>query len=143
MKGKEKFEIIFICILILIVGGLVYIYFADLDSEYLPSSVKSLFKKYDYEIIDKIEVCENGREEFFTDDEYIYYFDCDKSKLIYLEYEDGTIKPMMDELTSGNVKIKSLIEHGLKCSKESLIEDNETNTTEKIEDAQENKTDED
>ena len=150
MKAKEKFEIIFICLLILIGGGLLYIYFADLDGDsYIPKNVKELFSKNNFAIIDKIEDCSGGREEFYTDEEYIYYFECNKSKLVYVEYDDGTIKPMMDELNNGNISIGSLINHGLKCSKQSLLEENETELNEtnetdfEVEDAQENQTTED
>ncbi len=142
MKAKEKFELIFILIVIILVGGLVYIHFADLSSDsYLPKNIKDLFNRNNYEIIDKIEVCEGGKEEFFTDEEYTYYFDCDKSKFIYLEWDDGTITPMMDELNSGNVKIDSLIDHGLKCNKKSLYEEeNETNETSETNESLENET---
>ena len=151
MKPKEKFELIFICVLILLAGGLLYIYFADLgDDSYLPNIIKNPFAKTKYEIIDKIEVCEDGYEELYKDDTYIYYFDCNKKNLIYLEWEDGTITPLMDELNSGNVKIDSLMKNGLKCNKKLINEENETeenqtieeNTTIEVEDAQENKTDE-
>lgn len=143
MKGKEKFEVMFICILILVVGGLLYIYFADLDTEFLPNSVKDIFKKQDYEIIDKIEECNETSEEFYSDDNYVYYFNCRKSHLIYLEYEDGTIKPMMEELNSGNVKIDSLLDHGLRCSKKSIIEENGTLEENETNSTEENETNED
>lgn len=150
MKAKEKFEVIFICLLILIGGGLLYIHFADLnEDDYIPKNIKDIFKKQDYNIIDKIEECNDSREDFYSDEEYIYYFNCRKSNLIYLEYEDGTIKPMKEELNNGNVSLESLLNHGLKCEKEyvlndnATLDDNETDVLEDSEDAQENKTDED
>ena len=150
MKFKEKLEIVFICLLILIAGGLVYIYFADIDADnYFPNIIRNPFSKTKYQIIDKIQICEDGYEEIYKDDEYIYYFDCEKSKHVYLEWEDETITPMMDELNSGNVKIDSLIKNGLKVNKKPIVENNETeendteeNTTIEVEDAQENKTNE-
>jgi hypothetical protein len=139
MKSKDKFEVLFICLLILIGGGLVYIFFADLDDDFFPNIVKNLHSNSDYQIIDKIEECSDGYEEIYRDTDNIYYFECNKINFIYLEWEDGTITSMKEELNSGNVSIDSLLEHGLKCEKKSIIEEN---TTIEVEDAQENKTDE-
>ena len=141
MKSKDKFEILFICLLILIGGGLVYIFFADLDDDFFPNIVKNLHSNSDYQIIDKIEECSDGYEEIYRDTDNIYYFECNKMNFIYLEWEDGTITSMKEELNSGNVSMDSLLEHGLKCSKKSIIEENTTIVED--ENATENKTDED
>ena len=141
MKSKDKFEVLFICLLILIGGGLVYIFFADLDDDFFPNIVKNLHSNSDYQIIDKIEECSDGYEEIYRDTANIYYFECNKINFIYLEWEDGTITSMKEELNSGNVSIDSLLEHGLKCEKKSIIEENTTIVED--ENATENKTDED
>ncbi len=141
MKSKDKFEVLFICLLILIGGGLVYIFFADLDDDFFPNIVKNLHSNSDYQIIDKIEECSDGYEEIYRDTDNIYYFECNKINFIYLEWEDGTITSMKEELNSGNVSMDSLLEHGLKCEKKSIIEENSTIVED--ENATENKTDED
>jgi hypothetical protein len=145
MKSKDKFEVLFICLLILIGGGLVYIFFADLDDDFFPNIVKNLHSNSDYQIIDKIEECSDGYEEIYRDTDNIYYFECNKINFIYLEWEDGSITNMKDELNSGNVNVESLIKHGLDCKIKRIEEENETisDNSIEVENATENKTDED
>ena len=147
MKSKDKFEIVFICLLILIGGGLLYIFFADIDADnYFPNIIKNINHNSNYQIIDKVEDCSGGYEEIYRDNENIYYFECNKSNFIYLEWEDGSITSMKDELKSGNVNVESLIEHGLDYKVKSIEEENKTvednSTNVEVEDATENKTNE-
>ncbi len=146
MKSKDKLEILFICLLIIIGGGLLYIFYADIDADnYFPNIIKINHENSNYQIIDKIDDCSGGYEELYRDEDNIYYFDCNKINFIYLEWEDGSITNMKDELNSGNVNVESLIKHGLDCKIKRIEEENETisDNSIEVENATENKTDED
>lgn len=71
----------------------------------------------DYKILDKTEECEEQEEILYQDTEYTYYFSCKKSNNIYLEWNNGEVTLMVDELNSHKVSIDSLINHGLEIGK--------------------------
>lgn len=69
------------------------------------------------EIIDATYACDNVYEEFFSDDDYIYYFPCYKSSSIYVKYTNGNKELVVDALNNNNVTIKDLENAGLKFYK--------------------------
>lgn len=71
----------------------------------------------DYKILDKTEECEEKEEILYQDTEYTYYFSCKKSNNIYLEWNNGEVTLMVDDLNSNKVSIDSLINHGLEIGK--------------------------
>ena len=74
-------------------------------------------EKDSIEIIDATYACDNVYEEFFSDDEYIYYFPCYKSNSIYVKYSNGNKELVVDALNNNNVTIKELDKAGLKFYK--------------------------
>lgn len=132
MKKNDK-NLIFLCLFIFVVGFIFLLCVINPNSKQItPSILKQKNENQDFRIIDKIEKCEDGYEEFYHDDEYIYYFNCTKKDTIYLSWEDGTITKMMDELNSGNVSFDRLVKHGLLHNRKKIHEDNESledNTT--------------
>ena len=136
---SEKLMIFGLCLVIIIIGLVFILCVSNPNSSQIsPIKLKQRSDNQDYRIIDKIEKCEGGYEEFYHDDDYVYYFNCTKKDKINLVWEDGTITKMMDELSSGNISLDSLIKHGLLHNRKSLHEE-ENNTNETLEENNTNK----
>ena len=132
MKKSDK-TLVFLCLFIFVIGLIFLLCVLNPNSKEIAPSILKLKKEgQDYRLVDKIEECNGGYEEFYHDDEYIYYFECTKKDLTYIQWEDGTITKMMDELNSGNITFDSLVKHGLIHNKKKIQEENKTieeNTT--------------
>ena len=136
MKNSDK-PLVFLCLFIFVIGLIFLLCILNPNSKQIaPNILKLKNENQDYRLIDKINECKDGYEEFYHDDEYIYYFTCTKKDLIYIQWEDGTITKMMDELNTGNISFDSLVKHGLYHNKKKIHEDE--NVTE-----EENNTNED
>lgn len=53
-------------------------------------------------------LCAEALDEFYQDEEYIYYYNCLKSKYIIVEYEDGSEETVKEALKKGNITIQEL-----------------------------------
>lgn len=52
--------------------------------------------------------CAEVLEEFFEDNEMIYYFECEKSDYVIVRYESGYEEPLKDALKYGTITIEDL-----------------------------------
>lgn len=68
-------------------------------------------------IIDATYACDDMIEEFYSDNDYIYYFPCTKSSSIYVKYANGNKELLVNALQSNKVTIKKLESAGLKFYK--------------------------
>jgi hypothetical protein len=76
---------------------------------------------YSLQIIDNTEVCAEALEEFFEDEEYVYYFSCMKSNNVYAKINGKKylVKDLLNNNpTEYNVTIDILEEFGLEFIKE-------------------------
>lgn len=104
-------------------GG--YLYYIDwgilVDTYYCSNDIKdTVIKGFsyscsfgDYTIVDTTKnktdfVCAEALEQFFTDTNYDYYFNCIKSKYIEVRYSDNTIENVKDALSNGHINIGDL-----------------------------------
>lgn len=124
MGFKKKLEVVFVVAVTVLVIGLAYIGFASPSDEESTFPMDEKSKDIDYLILDKSESCDSMKEVFYEDDDNIYYFPCTKSNTIYLQWKNGEINLMKDELESGKVTIASLMEHGLPAQVDSKHEEN-------------------
>lgn len=116
MKLKRIIKSIFITALALIFVGLAVIAFCDLRND---EGATKPVETIDYKILDKTgDTCAEALDYFYSDLNYNYYFTCIKSDSIYLEWNNGKITKMMDDLNTKKVTINSLLEHGLDAKKE-------------------------
>ena len=99
-----------ICLLavgiILFVAGLFFLF-----------SKEKVFNKSTIEIIDATYVCNNSAEQFYEDNNYIYFFPCVKSNSVYVKFENGNKMLVVDALEEKKVTIDELITAGLKIFK--------------------------
>lgn len=73
-------------------------------------------------IIDKTKnidnfVCAEALEEFYQDDNYIYYWNCIKNNYIVVKYEDGSSELVSDALINGSITINELDNFNIKYIK--------------------------
>lgn len=57
--------------------------------------------------------CAEALENFYTDDEYRYYYSCIKSSYIVVIYEDGSEETVSEALEAGRIKISDLDTYGI------------------------------
>lgn len=62
--------------------------------------------------------CAEALEEFYEDDEYVYYYNCIKSSYVLVRYEDGSQMTVEEALRYGNISIKDLDEYEINYIKE-------------------------
>ena len=78
-------------------------------------------------IVDRVEreglLTAQALELFYRDSEYEYYFPSIRSSMVYVEYADGTQKPIKEALAVGDVTIADLDRFGIKYYKESLVKE--------------------
>jgi len=118
MKIKLILKFIFVLYLFILLICLFLIAFHMGESSYISIvPVNNNQFTLDYKILDKTQECIEAEEVFYKDLEYTYYFTCEKSKNIYLEWNNGEVTLMTDDLNSGKVSINSLIDHGLEIGK--------------------------
>lgn len=55
--------------------------------------------------------CAEALEEFYSDDEYTYYFDCIKSSYVLVRYTNGIQLSVSKSLKYGYITIKDLDKH--------------------------------
>ena len=77
----------------------------------------SVFSKDRIEIIDATYSCGNTAEKFYEDDNYTYYFPCQKSSSIYVKYANGNKELVTSALENNKVTIKQLEDAGMKFFK--------------------------
>ena len=120
MKLNQKFEIGFISLLIILFIGLVAVCMTKNDyvgMSFYPGEIKT---PPDYIILDKSEACnETTIIDIYRDEEYTYYLNCKNPDNIYLEWNNGVVNLLEDDLNDGKVTINSLIEHGLNVERRS------------------------
>ncbi len=101
------------------------------------SEEKTLFKnsKYDCpyefiikEIVDTSEdiddfVCADSLEEFYRDDDYVYYYSCTKSKYVLVKYTYGYKETVTEALKEKRITIKDLDDYQIKYYKEPINND--------------------
>lgn len=58
-------------------------------------------------------MCAQALETFYSDSEYEYYFNCMKSGMIIVTYEDGTEENVKEALNNGNITIEDLDKHNI------------------------------
>lgn len=58
-------------------------------------------------------VCAEALEEFYRDENKIYYYACIKSKYVIVRYENGYQEPVADALKYGTITIKDLDKHNI------------------------------
>ena len=111
MRFKTLSKSIFVTMLSLILVSLSSIAFKRIDDQDLMLSQYSI--KLDYRIIDSSETCADSLEEIYQTDTHTYYLPCEKSGDLYLQWNNGLITYLKDDLNKSNVSIESLIKHGL------------------------------
>lgn len=66
--------------------------------------------------------CAEALEEFYRDDEYVYYFYCMKSKYIVVIYESGYEEKVSDALKNNTITIKDLDDNNINYIKYDIKE---------------------
>lgn len=57
--------------------------------------------------------CAEALEEFYEDEDYIYYYNCVKSKYMIVKYETGYKETVSNALKNGTIKISDLDKYGI------------------------------
>lgn len=95
---------------------------------------KTLFKNSKYtcpaeftvkEIVDTTKdikdfTCAEALEEFYRDDNYIYYYNCIKSKYVLVRYTHGYEETVTEALKGGRITIKDLDDYNIDYHKEAI-----------------------
>ncbi len=68
--------------------------------------------------------CDEALEEFYTDDEYHYYYPCQKNNYVVVKYTDGTEKTVKEALKEKAITIADLDEHNISYIKKEKEIDN-------------------
>lgn len=74
--------------------------------------------KNQIQIIDATYSCNNSREKFYEDDNYVYYFPCFKSTSVFVKFPNGNKLLVTKALDDKKVTIDELIKAGLEVYKE-------------------------
>ena len=104
---KNKIIIIFITLTIVVLV-LALVLFKK-NKELADSQIK---------IIDASYQCNNIKEVFYEDDNYIYSFPCVQSSSTYVKFANGNKMLVINALEEGKVTIDELIKAGLNINKE-------------------------
>lgn len=75
-------------------------------------------EKNSIKIIDATYSCNQSREKFYEDDNYVYYFPCIKSTSIFVKFPNGNKILVVKALEDNKVTIDELIKAGLEVIKE-------------------------
>lgn len=75
-------------------------------------------EKNSIKIIDATYSCNQSREKFYEDDNYVYYFPCIKSTSIFVKFPNGNKILVVKALEENKVTIDELIKAGLEVIKE-------------------------
>ena len=75
-------------------------------------------EKNKIEIIDATYSCAQGREKFYEDNNYIYYFPCRQRNSVFVKFPNGNIFLVTKALEEEKVTIDELIKAGLNVYKE-------------------------
>lgn len=75
-------------------------------------------EKNSIKIIDATYSCNQSREKFYEDDNYVYYFPCIKSTSIFIKFPNGNKILVVKALEENKVTIDELIKAGLEVIKE-------------------------
>lgn len=70
-------------------------------------------------------MCAQALETFYSDSEYEYYFNCMKSGMIIVTYEDGTEENVKEALNNGNITIKDLDKYNIGYNRRPRVNDHE------------------
>lgn len=66
--------------------------------------------------------CDEALESFYEDEEYIYYYNCIKSKYIVVQYKSGYEETVENALKNKSITIKDLDDYNINYIKYSKIE---------------------
>lgn len=69
-------------------------------------------------IIDATYQCNNIKERFYEDDNYVYSFPCVQSSSTYVKFPNGNKMLVINALEEGKVTIDELVKAGLNINKE-------------------------
>ena len=119
MKTRIIFKSIFLVILLIILGCLIFIINDKAGKAakiYNPLLLSSYTIFYDNEGKD----CMNNPEVFYKDSKYQYSLTCYSSYDTYLLWDDGTKELIKNALNNKKVDIDSLEKHGLKMGKDAI-----------------------
>lgn len=62
----------------------------------------------DFEVIDETEMCAQALEQFYEDDDNVYYFNCIKSATTFVKFVDGTKMTIKDAVNNELITIEQL-----------------------------------
>lgn len=112
VKNKIIFKSIFVCLLILILIGLIFIIF---DKAGTGAHIYNPMVLNNYRIIDNTNDCDNNKYLIYSDEKNNYYLNCSNSS-IFILWDDGAKDSLEFDLKINKVTMESLIEHGLKVT---------------------------
>ena len=78
----------------------------------------NILSKKKLQIIDATYQCAEALEQFYEDDEYIYYFPCIQSDAVFVKFENDNKMLVTRALEDDKVTIEELIDAGLKVVKD-------------------------
>lgn len=81
------------------------------DTKIEEDTVKKVAKIEDLMLTRTDLVCAEALENFYSDSEYDYYFNCMKSGMIIVTYTDGSEENIKEALDNGNITIEDLDEY--------------------------------
>lgn len=77
------------------------------------------------DIVDKVErdglTCAEALEEFYEDEDNVYYYSCMKSSNVIVKYTDGTEETVKEALKKGKIKISDLDRYGINYYREAKV----------------------
>ena len=82
--------------------------------------------EYAFVIVDQTEdmdnfMCAEAMEQFYEDDNYVYYYSCMKSKYVVVKYANGFEETVEEALKYKSIKISDLDKYGINYYKEPKI----------------------
>ena len=66
------------------------------------------YKGGTYKLVDNAKVCASMKEEFYQDENYIYYWDCIKGYDMLVKYDNGYVETIGEALKKGHIVIQDL-----------------------------------
>ena len=82
------------------------------------SSYSCSYNGGDYILLDNAYVCASSKEEFYRDENYIYYWGCIKSYEMLVKYDNGFVETIGEALKQGHINIQDLDKFEIEYIKE-------------------------